>query len=423
MAKVKKLILISLVLRLVFAFAGGYHPDILNHLDWGLKFWEYGPKDFYEQIFWGLSWPNQPLGAIYLFGLTVKIYQVIFSFLWGLNLKIPAFPSFIFPFLEKKFLIVLLKLPFILADLGLGWLVYEIVLKLVKKQKPALLGLSLYLFNPIAIYNSAIWGQTDSLINFLALLGIWRLYQKKYFPGIFFFLAGFYFKLSLIIWLPAAGLIVFLNLKDWKKMIFPFFLSLLFFLLISLPFVHHGNVFSWLWYLYTNRVLPRQGEMLSGNAFNFWNLFYGLDLSLKETIPFLGTTAKALGRVIAFFLMALTTVFFLKKKKRGFSEFLFLMILYVFASFLFLTNMHERYLYPLFPPLTILAALKKVKFKYFLALSLIHLLNIYNLWNYPRIEILRLSLESENFLLTRILSLILILAFWKLFSFFASKKS
>ena len=112
MAKVKKVFLIALFLRLVLAGVCLSHPDINNHIDWGIKFWEYGPKDFYEQIFWGLSWPNQPAGSMYLFALVAKLNQGLFSLLWWLNLKISFFPSFIFPFLEDKLHLILLKLPF-----------------------------------------------------------------------------------------------------------------------------------------------------------------------------------------------------------------------------------------------------------------------------------------------------------------------
>jgi len=421
MAKIKKLILAAFILRLVLVFISGYHPDILNHLDWGIKLWQYGPKDFYEQIFWGFSWPNQPLGSVYLFGAVAKLYQIIFSSLFWLNAKISLFPSFIFPFLERKLHIILLKLPFITADLGLGWLIYQIVLKTTRKKKQALLGAGIFLFNPALIYNSSVWGQTDSLINLLALFGIWHLCRKNFFRGFLGVLLSFYFKLSLIIWLPAVAFILFADRDKWREMLKGFFVVSLGLTVISLPFVHHGNVFSWLWYLYTNRILPRQGEMLSGNAFNFWTLVYGLDLSLNQRTPFLGMTAKLFGEMVTVLLIVLSSLLFVRKKKRTKRDYFFLIVFYSFASFLFLTNMHERYLYPLFAPLAVLAAAGELSLFWFWGWSVIYLLNLYNLWWYPKIGFLKFLLEWNEFFLGRVLSLVLIFSFGWLLAWYYNR--
>jgi len=418
MAKIKKLLLISLGIRLLLIFISGYHPDILNHVDWGIRLWKYGSKDFYEQIFWGVSWPNQPLGTMYLFGLIAKVYQGIFGFLWFLNQKIALFPSFIFPFLEAKLHIILLKIPFILTDLGLGGLLYQITTALTKRKKAGILAASLFLFNPVLIYNSAVWGQTDSLLNLLFLFGFWQLYQKKYFLGWLGVVACLYFKLSLIIWLPIIGLIVWLHRKEWQKIFKNFALVTGIFIALSLPFVHHGNVFTWLWYLYTNRVLPRQGNMLSGNAFNLWNLLYGLDLALSPDLLLFGLRAKIWGYLLTLLSLSLVICFFIKKiirkKKVVVFDYFWLFLFFSFASFLFLTNMHERYLYPIFAPLAILAASKKISPKTYWLLASIHFLNLYTLWWYPKINLLQAFLEAQDFLLPRFFSLVLLGVFLKL---------
>jgi len=410
MATLKKILLIGLAIRVLFVLVFEYHVDIFNHVDWGIKLWQYGPRGFYEQIFWRLSWPNQPLGSMILFGLIAKLNQAAFAVLLWLNAKIALFPSFIFPFLDKKLHIILLKLPFILADLGIGWLIYQIVINLTKVKKKALLAATLFVFNPITFYNSAIWGQTDSLTNFLGLLGLWLLYRKKYFPGFLAFLATLYFKLSLVIWLPVVGLILLPYFKEVKKIIPSFLAAVAIFIVITLPFVHHGNVFSWLWYLYTNRVIVRQGGMLSGNAFNFWSLVYGINLGLNEGMEFLGLTAKLWGYLLTIVAFAFSTLVFLRKKVKDWSSFCWLMILYSLGAFLFLTNMHERYLFPLFAPAAILVALKKLDWRWYVALTAIHLTNLYNLWWYPT-KIFQGLLEYSDFLVPRILSGALIVIF------------
>lgn len=391
------------------------HVDVLNHVDWGIKFWQYGPKNFYEEIFWGISWPNQPPGSILLFALIAKLNLWIFQIFWWLNLKFAAFPSFILPYLEKHLHLIFLKFPFVLSDLGIGILIYKIVKSLSKKENLALLASSTFLFNPALIYNSAIWGQTDSLINLLTLAGLWFLWKKKFFGGFFCFFTSLYFKLSLIIFAPLMVLIVWQKRKFWLRWLPALGAVIGIFLLVSLPFVHHGNVFTWLWYLYTNRILPRQGDMLSGNAFNLWTLFYGVDLSLKENILVFGLTAKFWGRLM--FLLSsglITLIIIFKRKKFEFLDFLWLGIVYAFSAFLFLTNMHERYLYPIFPLLAILVFLSKGYqnlLKIFIIISVIYLANLYHLWWHPRWEFLVIIFTMGGGIVPRILSLINIALF------------
>ncbi len=419
-------LLLAFLLRLILIIVGSYHPDILNHVDWGNKFWQYGVKDFYEKTIWGVSWPNQPLGSIYLFAIIAKLTRWFFAAAWWLNLKLPLFPSFIFPFLEAKLQIILLKTPFILADLGLGWLIYQIGQQLTRKKKLALLGMILFLFNPPLVYNSAVWGQTDSLVNFLALWGLWQFYRRHYYQGWLGFLLSWYFKMSLVVWAPALFILGWLYRRDWPKIFLAGFLMGSSLIIISLPAVHHGNVLSWLWYLYTNRIFPRQGHMLSGNAFNFWTLLYGIDLSLRESIRLYGVSAKMIGRTISLTItIAVSGLSWWQARQKGnrfkFQNALWLVLLISFAVFLFLTNMHERYLYPIFAPLAILTAVGEISMGWYILLSLIHWLNLYNLWWYPHWQWLENILEWRHFFLPRALSLVLVLIFVR-FCLFAYNK-
>lgn len=411
--KVKKFLVIALVIRLILVFIGGFHPDLRNHIDWGKRLWQYGFKQFYEQNVWSFSWPNQPVGTIYLFGLIYKLQEFIFKILFFFNTQIRAFPSFIIPFLERKLPVIAVKFPFILADIGLGYLIYVILRRITKSNKKALTGLNLFLFNPALIYNSAVWGQTDSLINLLALLGLWLFWRKKYFWGFLAFIGSLYFKLSLIIWLPVLSLLLLKYREDWLKMLKGLVPALFFFVLSVIPFVNHRNLFSWIWYLYFNRVLGRRGDMLSGNAFNFWTLIYGVNLGLKENTSLLGTTAKRIGNLLTILIgLGLGLVGWLRiKAKSSFKTYLYLAILLAYAVFLFMTNMHERYLYPIFAPLAVLTAIGRLKPIYFYLLSGIHLINLYNLWYYPKINFLKSLLLWQNDLIPRLLSLALIILF------------
>jgi Gpi18-like mannosyltransferase len=282
------------------------------------------------------------------------------------------------------------------------------------------------LFNPVLIYNSAIWGQTDSLINLLAILGIYLIFQKKYFPGIIIFLSGFLFKLSLIIYLPILGLLLLKRIKDWKKFILPTVSFFVFLFLIALPFKLDGfGSFQWLWYMYTNRVLPRQGSMLNGNAFNLWALIFSIDLSKSEFTRVLGLTYQLWGRLLYIIFLIPIWIKFIKSKLT-ITNLLMTLTITAFGCFVFLTNMHERYLYPIFPLITVLLFLPKPKItiKQIVLLSTIHFLNLYKLWYYPSIPFLKNILDWSNSILCRFLSLILIVVYFRYyFNFLKSEKN
>lgn len=409
---ITKILVLGLILRIIIVLFSGSHPDILNHLDWGIRFLDLGPQKFYENIFWGVSWANQPFGSILLFALIALLKNFIFGTFLFLNNTFSLFPSFIIPILESNLHIWLVKLPFILSDIGIAYLIYKIVSKHYPKK--GIIAACLFLFNPVIIYNSAIWGQTDSLINLLALTGLYLVFEKKYFTGIFIFLFTFIFKLSLIIYLPILGLLLLRRIHDWKKMILPFISFFIFMFLLAIPFRLDGfSSIKWIWYMYTNRVLVRQGSMLNGNAFNLWSLLFSIDLSKSEFTQFFGFTYQQIGRILyIIFLIPIWIKF--SKNKLNLTLLLNALVLSAFGSFIFLTNMHERYLYPIFPLISILIFFPNplLTRNTFIILSLIHFLNLYNLWFYPLIPNLKLFLIYSNFLFCRILSFILLIIYF-----------
>lgn len=383
-----------------------WHPDVGNHIDWGIRFWQYGPSQFYDKSQWSVSWPNQPFASMYLFAIIKVLKDLIYNFFWFLNTTIPIFPSKLIFVLEKSLHVWLLKLPFIAADLGLGLLIYRVV-KSINPSK-ALLAASFFLFNPATIYNSTVWGQTDSLINFLTLSGLYLIYQRRYLLGIFLFCFSFAFKLSLIIYLPILAILIFKRISDHRSILIGFSISLIAFILLSLPFSFGHNPIFWIWHNFTTRVINQQGNMLNGNAFNFWFLFYGADLTKSDLTPFLFTSVRLFSRLFTLLVLFPVLLKFFHQKLTIVNLF-YVCFLVALTSFLFLSNMHERYLYPIFPLISVLIFTSStISLSLGLFLTLVHFLNLYNLWFYPDIPILKNILIFQNFALGKIFSLILI---------------
>lgn len=411
--KIARWFVIAFCLRLVLSF-GSSHPDLGNHLDWGVKFWELGPKNFYENLFWQVSWANQPPGSIYLFALIRKIYELIFGLSWWLNLKIPLFPSTLIPLFQEKLYVSLIKLPSILADLGIAALVYKFVAEL-KNKKRAKLAALVFLLNPVSWYNSAIWGQTDAIINFFGLWSIYLFWKKHPLWAIFIYFLSLYFKGSLIIFAPLVAILLLKAKTEWWKKLFILVTSPFFLAYLSLPFVKWMGPIPWLYHLYRDRVFGHQGNMLTANAFNLWALIFGIDFTRNDLGVFLGLTYKTWGQFL-FGSVLLPVLAALTVKKSEIKLILWSLVILSLTSFVFLTNMHERYLYPVFPYFTILVFLSpNLGFQYFL-LSLSAGLNLYHLWYVPEIFGLRnlfcpLMIQGFSFLN-------LALAVYFLFSYF-----
>lgn len=383
---VQILLAVAVIFRLILLF-GPWHPDLGNHLDWGIKFWEVGPKYFYENLFWRVSWANQPPGTMYLFAAIRKIYEVFFSLFWWLNLKITIFPSGIIPFIESKLYIALVKMPAILADFGIAYLVYKFVSEL-KNKKIGKVAALIFLFNPVTWYNSSLWGQTDSIINFFVFLSVFLLWKKHFFIAVLSFFLSLYFKGSLLIFLPFF-LIYFLQseLVWWKKIMY-LAVQPIIFSYLSWPFVRWMGPIPWTYHLYRDRIFGHQGNMLTANAFNLWAIIFGIDFSRDDLGVFLHLTYKQWGMLISG-LTILPSIIRLILRRVDLRVFFASLVITSFASFLFLTNMHERYLYPVFPYLTVLIFLfPKLKWFYIL-LSLVFMLNLYNLWYVPGIKLIQ----------------------------------
>lgn len=67
---------------------------------------------------------------------------------------------------------VLGKLPMVAADLGIGWLLYRALRRRGHSTGVAILGMSLYLFNPLILYNGALYGRFDALALAFLLLAV-----------------------------------------------------------------------------------------------------------------------------------------------------------------------------------------------------------------------------------------------------------
>ncbi len=148
------LLALGLALRLIIAYVllpgSGFKVDLASFSGWAMELARNGP--------WGLY--DRPLFVDYTPG-----YLYV---LWGLGLVSQAFAVPI----ES-----LLKLPAIVADLGLALAIFALAAELGASRNRALLAAAVFLFVPISWFDSAVWAQVDlvgTLVLVLAVRELWR---------------------------------------------------------------------------------------------------------------------------------------------------------------------------------------------------------------------------------------------------------
>lgn len=153
----------ALLLRLLIAYVilpGSGHAGDLNWYSmWAMSVSTVGPGEFYAKTV-----VNYPPGYIYVLWLIGEISQAIAS-LTHADIRDTT--------------ILLIKIPPILLDVGSGYLLYRIALLWCDRDTTAVrtarIVAASYLFNPVSLYDSSIWGQTDAAGAFIMLLGVMAL--------------------------------------------------------------------------------------------------------------------------------------------------------------------------------------------------------------------------------------------------------
>ena len=376
-SKIGRLLLIALLIRLVL-IPLAFHSDLTTNSIWGIYAKEFGLRGYYDWLNFGnYARPEYPPLSTLLFLKLRILYEFIFAVFWKINVLIPEFPSLFIVWLDKFGYLSLLKLPGILGDLGIGYLIFRFT-----KSKFAS---SLYLFNPGVIYLSSVWGQTEAFVGFFALLSLYFAVSKNHFRSVFSFLTSILTKATFLPILPLVFIQFFKNKIKPAAVLGISTLSVSVAAGVGYFFTDH-NFLGWMIAGYTDKFLTAGGGALpfiNLNAFNFWGVIFGLE-RVSDKVIFLNAPVSLWAYGISFLL----SIPVLLKFIRGRIDIYTSALLISFIVFMFMPNMHERYFYPvfLFFPV-VLAKFERFK-KIFFLLSLLFLINLYHWWWVPRVEFL-----------------------------------
>ncbi|MBV9333657.1 MAG: hypothetical protein JO146_06590, partial [Candidatus Eremiobacteraeota bacterium] len=342
------LLLLGLIVRLFFINNEGFKTDISTYDAWAIALAHQGFGSFYSTI----GFADYPPGYFYILAVIGHIWQAFF-----------AAHDHGYAVLRD-----LVKLPAILADLGVGALLYAIVRRFAGTAY-ALGAAALYLLNPATIYISALWGQVDSVAGGLALLAIYCLLRSDDYGSVILgeapgarsrrarsatlwtvggwlaFAYSLLIKPQAAVLLPLIVAFAFVDpLRRRERLsatVIGVLASLIFALLLTEPF-HPGNpaaAMAWLFHLYQygSSVYPYN----SVNAFNLWALRGTLWVPDSQSIVFLPQYVWGILLVAA----ALALVVWRYLQDRTPQALLEGCAIATLAFFALATRMHERYLF------------------------------------------------------------------------------
>lgn len=375
------LIILGLAIRiwLVPKFVVG---DFLSYMDWGKGVWDYGIRNLYfGKIAWEHSGPNYPPLSVLLFAALDWLWQHKYVLAQMHNvIKIP--PSFFIIYFYKYGNLLLFKLPVILADLGISIIIYKLVLKLTKSANKAILGMTLYFLNPITIFVSGAWGQTDSLVALFGIISFLLLLRKKIPLAVLTFFIGVNFKPSWGIFFPFFIYLIFLAKPKIKDIAISAGLVIVSYFLIYWPFAG-DNIFSFSRDLLFGRlILPTGvGGKASNSAFDFYTIFLKIDRDFYD--------ARILGILPAYwvgYISLIATNYFAytltKSKKDMYVRVFSGLVIIGLGYFFFGVNMLERYFFMALIPLIILAVYNMRSLIESVVLCLLFFANI--IWSFFR---------------------------------------
>ncbi|MCK5757726.1 MAG: hypothetical protein KAH14_01440 [Clostridiales bacterium] len=317
------IIIFALITRIYIAnMISGYPTDMLCWTAWSSS----ASGDGLFQIYSDMSFLDYPPGYIYVLHIIGSIGK-----LTGIECGTQAYN-------------LLLKIPAIISDIIMGWIIYRLCSKKFMHKLGLILAF-LYVMNPLVLLDSAAWGQIDSILT-LAVAGyLLALYKENIIGATLIFIAGLLIKPQMLFFGPVLA-VVFIQYSikaGWGKAIKTFFISLFsgvaLFALVVFPFT--GDK-PWYWIFEKYMGTINSYNYITLNSANIYGIF-GLNWMPTETVKLglpLGTWGLIglITTVVIYFIAG-----FINRDKKNIFMLTAMLMTGVYA---FGLKMHERYLFP-----------------------------------------------------------------------------
>lgn len=348
----KIFLLLILILRILLFLLPSFQTDMGSWEAWSARLVHTGPSGFYSQTYFSDYFP----GYLYILWIAGSIFNFLSMPISGIY----------FEFFLKSITT--------LFDIGSAFYIYKIVINYNKSW--AYLAPILYLLNPAIIFNTSIWGQIDGIFTFFIVLSSYFLIEKKeIFKSSLAATLGVLVKPHALVIVPVLLINSFNNFSS-LKFIKSLIVSLFTLILLSVPFFPNNPILG----IFELGIKSQDVyKFTSLFAFNFWAI-----IGWWKPDNTLFIVSYKMWGIIMFAISILLIAFPLFKKKEDSRQFYFASALSFLSFFLFLTRMHERYLFPFLALFLIIAIIKKSKFLlilYFI-ISTVHFINLLFVYYY-----------------------------------------
>jgi Gpi18-like mannosyltransferase len=320
----------ALLVRLSFIRHGGYGFDVWLNSSWGYGGAQFGLTSAYKLQLNGAFAPNYPPLTVALYTVAARIFQTFYD---------PDFTVDAAPYRA------LLKMLSIAAEMGIVTMLFWSVRRVRGDWWGFLVGLA-YALHPVAIDDSAIWGQSDALYT-CAIVAALAAAGRGYWVA-----SGALAAISLCLKMQAVVIFpvfFFLALADVRRMSYLLGGAALATLVVLLPFVIQGNIRDVL-NIYSDSVGTYPS--LAQGAYNFWYALYGNNPGREDTALFLGIVSY---RMVGILLVGAVSLYAIAPWSRQLLDgkrhppvLLILLLTGIVAQafYVFATEMHERYIFP-----------------------------------------------------------------------------
>lgn len=323
-------LVLGFAVRLPLSTARGFEGDVWTFQVWAKSAVRFGVAEAYEHVLDGAMRPNYPPLSMLLLAGTGRIYQAVYS------------PSYSMKGGKHRSVI---KAPALLADVATAALLY----RLLRRQgaRRAWLGAAIYVAHPAVLYDSAIWGQMDSIYTAFVVAALVFFMERRFALSGALLACAALSKAQTIVVLPLA--FVLLVTAGRRAFVRAAIGGLAVTACVLAPFAWGGALGS-VKNAYTGAVgfYPS----LSANAYNLWWSLHGPDaVNASDAAPLPGGLTPLHAGWMLWGACLASVLFAVVRRARSGRALdapfvFFAAALSAYSFFVLNTEMHERYLFP-----------------------------------------------------------------------------
>jgi dolichyl-phosphate-mannose--protein O-mannosyl transferase/Gpi18-like mannosyltransferase len=307
------LVMLFLVKTMALLQFSGFGTDVGSYEAWALQIASQGPSHTYQAGYF-LDYPPGYLYALWMAGVISNAIGAS-----GDTLRI------------------IVESPALIADFFMCFVVFA-YLRRTEHSNLALIAMLMVALNPALLFDTVVWGQSDSVLTLVMWLAVVATLAGEYEISWALAAVAVLIKPQGLMIVPVLGLWLLLE-ADYATWLRSAVVSLGTFIIGIAPF-QIGHPWYWIIELYSSTAAYYHET--SVNAFNFIALIGGLRQQDSGTI--LGVSFFTLG--MSLLVPLYSFVGYVLWRARNAKSLFYASFIALFGFFLFAPRMHERYLYP-----------------------------------------------------------------------------